>query len=45
MLAADDVCVDLKVVDDAEIRFITFHGWSVAFDVGEMKALSRRIGK
>lgn len=45
MLAADDICVDLKIVDDSEIRFITLHGWSVAFDVGEMKALSRRIVK
>lgn len=41
----EDTCVDLKIISDTEMRFITFNGWNVIFDVEQMKMKSKQMTK
>lgn len=45
LLKRDDICVDLKIVNDSVIRFITYNGWNIVFDVQQMKMISKNMTK
>lgn len=41
----EDICVDLKIISETEMRFITFNGWNVIFDVEQMEMKSKQMTK